>query len=120
MATPAVLNVNKTAADNYHIVGPLVITFAVVSLWEINRNVRWFNIATGCWLVLSAFVLKTASPVFALNIGCGLAVILFSLYKGKIKNAYGGGWRSLFQKHPLHMQAAGSGGFNTADQKNTG
>jgi len=111
MVTPALLRFNKVAADNNHIVGPLVITFAVISLWEINRNARLFNIVTGCWLILSPFIVGFSSVALVTDIVSGIAVILFSLNKGKIKSRYGGGWRSLFQKHPLHVQAIKSSSF---------
>ncbi|MGI8952606.1 MAG: SPW repeat domain-containing protein [Chitinophagaceae bacterium] len=103
MITPAVFNFDKIAADNNHIVGPLVITFAVISLWEINRNVRLFNIVTGGWLIISPFILKFSSPALLIDLFSGIAVVIFSFYKGKIKHSYGGGWRSLFQKNPLHI-----------------
>ena len=111
MAAPAIVGFDKVASNNNHIVGPLVITFAVVSLWEINRNVRWFNIVTGAWLILSPFIIGFGASAQAIDIAGGIAVILFSLHKGKIKNKYGGGWRSLFQKHPLHVQAVKSSSF---------
>lgn len=111
MVVPAIFKFDRIAADNNHIVGPLVVTFAVISLWEINRNARLFNIVTGLWLVLSPFVLGFASPERTIDILSGVAVILFSLFKGKIKSRYGGGWRSLFQKHPMHMEAIKSSGF---------
>lgn len=111
MAAPAIFTFNKVAADNNHIVGPLVITFAVISLWEINRNVRLFNIITGLWLVLSPFILNFSKPAFKIDILSGIAVVLFSLYTDNKKNRYGGGWRSLFQKNPLHIQAVKSESF---------
>lgn len=111
MVTPAILKFDRVASDNNHIAGPLVITFAVISLWEINRNVRLFNIITGCWLALSPFIIGFASDARVTDIVSGIAVIIFSLFKGKIKSRYGGGWRSLFQKQPLHVQAIKSSSF---------
>lgn len=111
MVTPAILKFNKVAANNNHIVGPLVITFAVISFWEINRNVRLFNIVTGCWLILSPFIVAFSSEALVTDIASGIAIIIFSLFKSKIKSRYGGGWRSLFQKHPLHTQVIKSSSF---------
>lgn len=111
MVCPAIFKFDKIAADNNHITGPLVITFAIVAIWEINRNVRWFNAVAGLWLILSPFVLNFTSAGRAIDIVAGLAVIGLSLFKGTIKNNYGGGWRSLFQKNPLHINAVKSSGF---------
>jgi hypothetical protein len=104
MIAPALFKFNKVAADNNHIVGPLVLTFAIISLWEINRNARLFNIITGAWLILSPFITGFTSVARTVDIVCGVAIILFSLNKGTIQTRYGGGWRSLFQKNPLHVQ----------------
>lgn len=107
MASPAVLHYNQTVSNNNHIVGPLIITFAVVALWDINRNVRFVNVLLGVWLIASVFILPAQSYTSMLSNGvAGLAIVLFSLVKRKTNDAYGGGWRSLFQKHPLHLQEA--------------
>jgi hypothetical protein len=111
MIAPALFKFNSVAADNNHIVGPLVLTFAIVSLWEINRNVRLFNIVTGSWLIVSPFIIGfTNTPLF-IDVVLGMAVLVFSLNKGTVKNRYGGGWRSLFQKNPLHVQDVKSNSF---------
>ncbi len=111
MVAPSILKFNKVDADNNHIVGPLVITFAVISLWEINRNARWFNIVTGSWLLIAPFVLAFTFSAKIVDLIAGVLIIIFSFFSGKVKRKYGGGWRSLFQKHPLHMQAVKSSSF---------
>jgi hypothetical protein len=111
MVAPALFNFNEIAANNNHIVGPLVLTFAIVALWEINRNVRFFNIVTGAWLILSPFIIGFTSVARTVDIVCGIAIIFLSLIKATVKTRYGGGWRSLFQKNPLHIQAVKSNSF---------
>ena len=111
MIAPAVFKFDKAAADNNHIVGPLVLTFAIISLWEINHNVRLFNVVTGLWLVLSPFILPFNSVERMIDIPAGVAIIIFSFFQEKLKNRYGGGWRSLFQKNPLHIQEVKSNSF---------
>lgn len=108
MVSPAIFTFNKAAADNNHIVGPLVLTFAIISLWEINQNVRLFNIISGLWLVISPFIIGFTSAGRTVDVVAGVAVIFFSLCKEKSKHRYGGGWRSLFQKDPLHIKATES------------
>lgn len=111
MVAPAIFKFEKIAANNNHIAGPSVLTFAIISLWEINRNVRFFNVVTGLWLVLSPFILHFASVDRIIDISTGIAIGIFSLFKERLKTRYGGGWRSLFQKNPLHIQAVKSNSF---------
>lgn len=111
MVAPAVFNFSKAAADNNHIAGPLVLTFALISIWQINRNVRLFNIVTGAWFVLSPFIFGFDKTAATIDVVAGILIIIFSLFKGKMQSSYGGGWRSLFQKNPLHIQAVKSESF---------
>lgn len=107
VAAPAVFTATGAAANNNYITGPLIITFAVTSLWDINDKVRLVNLLTGAWLVLSfLFIAIDAAPLIYSNIICGIGIIIFSLVKGKRKHFYGGGWLSLFQKNPMHIQQA--------------
>jgi hypothetical protein len=107
MLSPSLLNMNATTADNNHIIGPLVITFSVVSLWDINRKAIRANIVLGAWLLTALFILDfTNTLAFFSNGACASFIILMSSIKRKAKQHYGGGWRSLFQHHPLHMREA--------------
>lgn len=102
--SPSVLNMAPATADNNHIIGPLVITFSVVSLWKINRNVVKANIVLGIWLLIALFVLDFSETiVFLLNGICGVLIILLSSIKRRSTQNFGGGWRSLFQHNPPHM-----------------
>lgn len=106
MISPAVFHAEQTAADNNHITGPLIITFAVTSLWEINRSVRLVNIVIGGWLALSPLFIHFGQPMWLSNVIAGIVVVILSLVKQEKKTHYGGGWRSLFQKNPVHMKKA--------------
>lgn len=105
MVAPGIWQWNKAAAHNNFIVAPLVVTIAIVALWEVNRNARWLNIPAGLWLLVAPFVLDYSSDASVINMACGVLVVGLSLVKGKVKGQYGGGWRSLLQDNPLHMQA---------------
>jgi len=105
MISPVIFYADKVAANNEHITGPLIITFAVIALWEINRNVRLINILTGSWLIVSPLFIHFNSVMIWSNIIAGVLVIIFSLIKRKKKTNYGGGWKSLFQKNPAHMRS---------------
>lgn len=105
MASPALLQFNKAASDNNYIVGPLVLTCAIVALWEVNRSARYLNMAAGVWLAVSPLILNI-QPTDAIwsTILSGVLIAAFSFVKGSIKGQYGGGWRSLFEKNPMHIQ----------------
>ena len=100
--SPSLLSFEKAAANNNYILGPLVITFAITAIWEVNRSVRFFNLLAGAWLVLSPFILGFESSIAILiTITTGVLIMIFSLIKGTIKGNYGGGWKSLFEKHAI-------------------
>ncbi len=61
MISPALLQFEKAAFNNNYIVGPLVLTCAVMALWEVNRSARYLNMAAGGWLVASPFILNFQS-----------------------------------------------------------
>jgi short-subunit dehydrogenase len=97
MFAPGYLGFGKALSNNYYIIGTLVITFAIISLWEFNRSVRLLNLFLGVCLCVSAVVLKYDSPGLWSTILSGISLIVFSSTKGKIKGQYGGGWAELFK-----------------------
>jgi hypothetical protein len=98
MVAPDIWHFDKIASHNNHIAGPMVITFAITALWEVNRNVRWFNIPIGFWLIFSPLFFHFSTTAININIFSGLFIVILSLFKGSIKQRFGGGWRSLWQK----------------------
>jgi hypothetical protein len=99
MFAPGLLEFEKTAANNCYIVGPLVITVAVASIWGVNRSFRYFNLLAGIWLAVSpVFLSYDTIPEIANSLASGVLMTLLSLVKGKIKHQYGGGWRILFKR----------------------
>src|SRR5688500_12075349 len=93
IAAPDLFEFGKTPANTHYIVGPLVITIAVVSIWEVNRSFRYFNVLAGLWLAISAIFLSyESSSEIANSFVSGIFLILFSLVKGEKKHRYGGGW----------------------------
>ena len=105
MISPALLQFEKAAFNNNYIVGPLVLTCAVMALWEVNRSARYLNMAAGGWLVASPFILNFQSTnAIWTTVLSGVLIAVLSFIKESIKGKYGGGWRSLFEKDPVHMQ----------------
>jgi hypothetical protein len=105
MLSPYLLQFEKAASDNNYIVGPLVLTCAIIALWEVNRSARYINLVAGAWLVISPLILdfQTSEAILSTVIS-GLLIAALSFFKGSIKGNYGGGWRSLFQRNPVHMK----------------
>jgi NAD(P)-dependent dehydrogenase (short-subunit alcohol dehydrogenase family) len=96
---------NEVEANNFFIVGPMVVTAAAISIWDVNRVVRFFNLAAGVWLLLSPFVLPYETSHAIWNaIASGTALIIFSLFKGSIKKQVGGGWETLFKADEAHFK----------------
>lgn len=105
MIVPAVFDPGKVASNNERIMGPLVFSIACISLFESVRNFRYTNILCGFWLLVSPWILGYAeTTAIANDMICGCLIILFSLVKGKVEDAFGGGWRSIFQEDPAHLR----------------
>ena len=99
MLTPVVFNFEKTAGNINYIIGPLVITFAITAIWEVNRSARYFNLVAGLVLAATPLIVSfQQTGVSWNNIATGILIAALSLVKGKIKGQYGGGWKSLFEK----------------------
>ncbi|HEV7329637.1 MAG TPA: hypothetical protein VGN63_01245 [Flavisolibacter sp.] len=106
MFAPSIWSFDKATSDHHYIVGPLIITNAIIALWEFNRGIRWLNVLIGAWLLVSPFVLGNKGIVATIDIASAILLILFSLFKGSVQHRYGGGWSSLFQKNPVHLKEA--------------
>lgn len=107
MVAPGVLSFSTVAADNGHIIGPIIVTFSFVALWEATHGMRRWNYPFALWLLLAPWVLGYESTAAIVSdMASGAAVIILSSLKHNIKTTFGGGWKSLFEKKPLHLQKA--------------
>lgn len=107
MASPSILGTEGTTADNDHIIGPIITSFAIISWWEATRVVRLYNLPLGAWLILAPWVLgHDGTLAIANDMVIGALVIAFSLVKGKVTETYGGGWSAIWQSDTSHAQAA--------------
>lgn len=98
MAAPAVLGYNSAGTDSNHIAGPIIATFAIVSLWEATSAVRKFNYPCGIWLLLAPWILGYDQALHIANdMVCGLLVLIFASISMKITGSYGGGWKVLWR-----------------------
>ncbi|MFZ5589993.1 MAG: heavy metal-binding domain-containing protein [Pseudomonadota bacterium] len=79
-------------ADSDHLVGSLVVVFAIMALCEAARAARFINVAFGAWLIVAPWLLDGAgSPLSPWNgvIG-GALLIALSIPRGRIKDSYAG------------------------------
>lgn len=79
-------------ADSDHLVGALVVVFAIMALAEVGRAIRFINIPFGAWLIAAPWLLDGAgSPLSAWNgvIG-GALLIALAIPRGKIRDSYAG------------------------------
>lgn len=92
MALPGMFGVatQATLADVIHLCGAIIVVFSVISMGEVVRALRFFNIAAGLaaavipWFLNDSFTgIKIASAV------AGILVIALSVPKGKITEKYG-------------------------------
>ncbi|MGQ0645900.1 MAG: SPW repeat domain-containing protein [Elusimicrobiota bacterium] len=96
MAAPAVLGFSGSGADNDHVAGPLIVTFAVMAVWEFMRPVRWMNLLLGLWMIGAAFFFHETGAGRVNAAACGISAALLSLWRGVHRpERYGGGWSSL-------------------------
>jgi hypothetical protein len=97
MAAPAVLGNVGPSANNNHISGALVVTFAVIGFSEAGRASRFVLIPLGLWLLAAAYLLSGATPQsFWNDIIVGVAIVALSFRRGRIAEDYGAWNRWVF------------------------
>ncbi|MBX9584614.1 MAG: vitamin K epoxide reductase family protein [Gemmataceae bacterium] len=90
MFAPSVFGTEGAAADSDHLVGALVVTFAVIAIGEVARAARFVNILLGAWLVAAPWLLAGLTAGVQWNgVAVGAALILLSLPRGNVKERYG-------------------------------
>jgi nucleoside-diphosphate-sugar epimerase/uncharacterized membrane protein len=80
-------------ADSDHLVGALILTFAVMAMAEVGRLLRFANVAFGLWLVVAPWWLDGAGTAGSwFGVFAGLAVIVLSLPRGRLSGEHCGSW----------------------------
>lgn len=91
MCSPAFFSTTGGIANSDYITGPILITISVVSMAEVARVGRFFNVLLGLWLLVAPWIFHHGvTAVYWNNCLIGLAVILLAIPKGKICEYYGG------------------------------
>jgi len=105
MVAPGIFEYSGMAANNGHIAGPIIVTFAVIAYWEATRGLRKWNYPIAIWLLAAPWILGYESTIAIISdMSVGVLVFIFASVKGKIEKNYGGGWTSLWKENPEHMQ----------------
>lgn len=99
MLSPTIFGVQALMADSSHLVGALVVSFAVIATGEPARFVRFGNVLLGAWVVVAPWLLVGGSTTALWNGALvGVLLILVSLPRGPIRDQYGG-WEQYVVTH---------------------
>ena len=101
---PDVMGYEGPERLNDQIVGPLIVSAAIIAVAETTRAVRWVNVMLGCWLVIAPVVLHYEP----LHIGVrssllGIVVGGLSWLSGARIQELGGGWKRLWTSKSAQM-----------------
>lgn len=96
MVSSAVFGYGRPENINDYTVGPLILSFAFISIWSATRDCRWVNTVLGGWLAVSTFFLPYPLMGTINMILTGCLVVLLSIPEGRHRKAFGGGWRQVW------------------------
>jgi uncharacterized membrane protein len=97
MVAPVALENFGASANNDHMLGALVVTFAVIGFSEAGRATRIANVPLGLWLLAAPHLLSGGTAESYWNdMLVGAAVILLSFRRGRIGEDYGAWNRWIF------------------------
>lgn len=95
MAAPGVIGYDDPAAASHHIIGPLIASFAVISIWESTRDVRRLNLLLAAPLALETVFLDMPALAVVNSLVCAVLAGALALVPAPISEVYRGGWREL-------------------------
>jgi hypothetical protein len=105
---PTVLGYAGPARTNACIVGPLVVSCAVIALWEVTRPLRWGNFAFGLWLLVAPWVFTYTWVALFDSSLVGLLLMAFALVRGQAEpQHFGGGWSALWRSAQILWEQRG-------------
>jgi hypothetical protein len=91
MASVPFFATTGAAADNAHLVGALIVTFAVIAFGEVVRPVRLLNILVGVWLVVAGWSTVGGTAASRWNdAGVGAAAAALSVRRGAVHERFAG------------------------------
>lgn len=97
MAAPAVLGYTGAAAVMDRIAGPIIAALAIIAVSECTRDLRWANVAVASILIFSPLWFDYAPAATLNTVATGMAVVVVSSLKSRVRSSFGGGWRVLLR-----------------------
>ena len=93
MFSRLVFGTEGAIANSDHLVGALVITFAVCAMAEVTRPLRFINVLFGLWLIAAPWLLVSGTAGAVWNdVVSGLVIIALSLPRGWRSAEHYGAW----------------------------
>lgn len=90
MFSPDVFGAKNFASHSNHLLGALIVTFAIISMADVARMLRYINCFLGGLLALAVWFLPESSMIYKLNSTiAGVLLFVFSLPMGKISDHFG-------------------------------
>ena len=105
MFAPTLFNTQGAASDGLHLLGALIVTFAIVAMSQVARPLRFMNTIFGGILAVVVWFLEGGNLFYQVNATVtGLFLVYFSWGLGKIKDRYGSYDRIIYWV-PFHKPA---------------
>lgn len=100
MTAPDLLGLEKPAADNGHIVGPLIVSLSLIAMSESTRNARLLNLPIAVWMLAAPLVLRYEGDLSLMNeYAVAIALFFLLLVKPKRRYRFAGGWPAVWKKN---------------------
>ncbi len=104
MIAPYALGYIGSGAEmNDRIVGPFICCFAIVAMGEATRNVRYWNVPLGAWMVIAPLLFSYPAMGAVSAVVSGLLTIALPFKPRKIEERFAGGWTVLFKRDPYDV-----------------
>ena len=87
--TRIMLGVDGSLANAHHVIGSLVLTVVSIAAAEVARPVRYLNMLFGAALMAAPFIFGAAIVTTVISMALGVALIVLSIRRGRIRERYG-------------------------------
>ncbi len=96
MVAPAILAyAARPAGDLHRVVGPLVVSVALIALSGVTVGVRWVNLPLGAALVVAPAIVAHTAGAAVTGVVIGLALMAATPFGGRLGKRFDGGWWAL-------------------------
>jgi hypothetical protein len=92
MAAPGAMDYGDPVASLHYTVGPLIVSFSIIGIWEPVRGARFVNLPLAAAVVAATPILTLELAPLAAALVAGIGSVLLSVQPNDIEGRYGGGW----------------------------